>query len=122
MLCQSTSLQTTIKHDTDTGINIHYAKLILLLKEVKVANYNFELYNQDETKAKSKSSLLIHNHFDNDNHILHPFTIIVTKRYFTGYRKIYTKTPKSWFSETSLMSKSKKPSRGKKLFLIKSIG
>ena len=29
-------LQTTIKHDTDTGRNIQYAKLILLLKEVKV--------------------------------------------------------------------------------------
>ena len=36
LLCLSTSLQTTIKHDTDTGINIQYAKLILLLKEVKV--------------------------------------------------------------------------------------
>ena len=36
LLCLSTSLQATIKHDTDTGINIQYAKLILLLKEVKV--------------------------------------------------------------------------------------
>ena len=36
LLCLSTSLQTTIKHNTDTGINIQYAKLILLRKEVKV--------------------------------------------------------------------------------------
>ena len=41
---KSTSLQTTNKHDTDTGINIQYAKLILLayLKKLKSLN-NFEL-------------------------------------------------------------------------------
>ena len=36
LMCLSTSLQITIKHDTDTETSIQYAKLILLLKDVKV--------------------------------------------------------------------------------------
>ena len=35
-VCLSTSVLTTIKRGTETGINIQCAKLIVLLKEVKV--------------------------------------------------------------------------------------